>query len=112
MQVASRAAERLKTLGNDVRKLGNSRKMLKLHKMLAYCPVFSQSSNFVNSTKKFFKNGNYTFSVLQFHTKTRLKCFPDCLWKEFSAFNFFQTSLSVICFTISVTLGNFNTVLT
>ena len=37
MRVASRAAERLKT--QDLRKLGNIRKMSKIHRIIAHCPV-------------------------------------------------------------------------
>ena len=38
IRVASRVAEQLKT--QNLRKLGNIRKVSKLHPVIAYCPVF------------------------------------------------------------------------
>ena len=54
--VASQVAERLKTY--DLRKLGNIRKVSKVHRMLAYCPVFLQTEYFLNTSKTPLKNRN------------------------------------------------------
>ena len=54
MRVASPAAEKLKTY--DLRKLGNIRKLSKLHRMRASPPC--QNEHFVNTNKKLLKGRN------------------------------------------------------
>ena len=55
-RAASRVAERLKT--QDLRKLRNIKKISKLHRMIAQCPIFQPNEMFVNTSKKLFKNRN------------------------------------------------------
>ena len=57
IRVPSRVAERLKTY--DLRKLGNIRKILRFHRIIAQCPVLVPKwSFFVNIRKKLLKKRN------------------------------------------------------
>ena len=56
MRDASRVAEQLKT--QDLRKLGNIRKVSNLHRMIAQCPAPPPKPKFVNTSEKLLKNRN------------------------------------------------------
>ena len=45
-------------LQNNLRKLGNIRKVSKLHRIIAWYLIFLPKSNFLNTSKKLFKNRN------------------------------------------------------
>ena len=89
VRVASRVAERLKT--QDLRKLGNIRKLSKLHGMIAQYPGSLPKWKFCQYQQKALERQKLKFSCcVLFHMKTRvsLKYFVSyCLWKLFLILN-------------------------
>ena len=71
MRDASRVAEQLKA--QDLRKLGNIRKVSKPHRMIAQCPA--PPPKFVNTSEKLLKNRNKTFPVLSTPHESLSPCF-------------------------------------
>ena len=75
IRVASGAAKRIKTY--DPRKLGNIRKISKLHRNIAQGPVLPpRNQNFASTSKNLLKNRNRTFPAVLYFT-----------WKPETAYN-------------------------
>ena len=71
IRVASWVAERVRT--QDLRRLGNIRKALKLHRIIAQCPVSPLKWKFCWYYQKTFKNQKLNFSrSALLYTKTRV----------------------------------------
>ena len=65
-EVAPQVVERLKTW--NLRKLGNVRKVSKLHKTKVQGPIFLSKKTFVDTSRKLLKTRNETFLVVCYFT--------------------------------------------
>ena len=108
-RVASRANERLQT--QDLRKLGNIRKMSNLSADAAQCPVFLSEIKLGQQLSKNPQNQMTNFlSLVEFYQISLLcaKYFgQDCLSKQTFGRNLAQSPLNSKFWTFSVTLKHF-----
>ena len=107
VRVASPVAERIKT--QDLRRLGNNRKVSKRHRMIDQCPVFLSKRKFCQRQEKCPEKQQLKFAcVTLFHMKTRvsLKYFiTDCSFLQFCAFCLF----CLLCVEFDIIFINFIT---